>query len=1222
MESEQQQNNLQTQPQTEQPVTQPPIEKKLSKKKRNFGLLSQELLRLVGRGQASICEILRLKDYIPEAYSNPAEEKMYNDIIFDFSFFKTGNQDKFDDKLRSSQELLDKDEDFRLNNIEIIDRFFALFQAIYQYIIDWKTFNEQVNSGRFVQYTIDIILQNKEIKAVFCESIFIAGVMLLLVDRLIPGPIREKLIVSYYRYRGQSTIQNFEQIFELFKSTGYLPPKSFSNPKDETRPNKYPVEYFSRCEMPLEIVRKVIATLKDSDIYEQTLAFPDPEHRSHALSQQGSMLVTVLFFVPEILEKDHIKMREISDKNFNENWVISIYMGYTIDISEYWKEFKAANEALKLTLSSDSLVDLRKKYDLLLIEMDKNIKAFLNEGVMTEEYVLSGIEQLLVIMRKSNVVIKWFLLQRNITSKKYRDIFNANLNSGNIISLLLSLSQFEYLLKNMFQNLVGNKEILWNNDKTTCLQKLNELIQYYNGNSAFSQNKLENYSKYFEDTSKRIQDLNYNNPTSVGRKIGKIKDEIEEIVKLCNISGVAAARQNIHDINECLDHMLRIVNVKRNYLVYISKISDFSYAWICIQDYIQEMQNLLKINSKNVLLLRSTFLKLASILNFPLVRLFEIESEDIESVTNYYSGELVKFVKAILQIIPISIFSILDNVSNIFTSGFSEIPVKLQKTQIKDYAQTEKRYSLAKNVHRISLFTKGIYMMEKTLMGVIEVDPKTILEEGIRKELLKLLANTFEKMIDFGPNDKIDLSNKLDNLITIIKSIKRSFIYIQDYININGSKMWCEEMHRLINYYVELEANKFLTRKIKINSEKYELLKYNIPNFAPSKGSYTFLGRLVRFVIELIKPTHSTYYPANYTWYDNKNNELFGIKTINKIKQAIGVEGFQGFGKLLGYMNYQNILNITPFYNKLMTDNQSNRNLANMSKLFGSPFVVHLKQNNQFQQLNDSIEKFSKTTTGNFANEVNKIGQIEFLRKLQNYSLTENTQVDAYILSSQIKSMNEINLLILKNNINLKFADENNNDQQQNEQQNQENADNNNNNNENKNNNLNQNNDKVKEFYVTLCSFFEDFGYIDTLHTFYNNLTSLQYLPVLLAITTYNEITNYYSVDKKTLTIKKNKIDNFDLFYFTYGVYCILYQMGKNNIILFIALISSIFRNKLMNQYQIKDYKSLFESNFEIPKNEMIIQKFLQELASNAELDLNYFEINFNSYLMFRNIAK
>ena len=40
-------------------------------------------------------------------------------------------------------------------------------------------------------------------------------------------------------------------------------------------------------------------------------------------------------------------------------------------------------------------------------------------------------------------------------------------------------------------------------------------------------------------------------------------------------------------------------------------------------------------------------------------------------------------------------------------------------------------------------------MMEKTLMGVIEVDPKTILEEGIRKELLKLLANTFEKMIDF-----------------------------------------------------------------------------------------------------------------------------------------------------------------------------------------------------------------------------------------------------------------------------------------------------------------------------------------------------------------------------------------------------------------------------------------------------------------------------------------
>ena len=48
----------------------------------------QELLKLVSRGSAIIAEILRLKDFIPEFYLNPAEEKKYANIIFDFTYFK------------------------------------------------------------------------------------------------------------------------------------------------------------------------------------------------------------------------------------------------------------------------------------------------------------------------------------------------------------------------------------------------------------------------------------------------------------------------------------------------------------------------------------------------------------------------------------------------------------------------------------------------------------------------------------------------------------------------------------------------------------------------------------------------------------------------------------------------------------------------------------------------------------------------------------------------------------------------------------------------------------------------------------------------------------------------------------------------------------------------------------------------------------------------------
>ena len=120
-----------------------------------MGLVNQELLKLVARGSAIICEILRLKDFIPEPYSNPAEEKAYSDIIFDFSLFNMNKLDLFESKLRANQDLFDKDEDFRENYIELIERFYSLFDSIYQYVTDWKTFVGQVKTGKFVQHTID-----------------------------------------------------------------------------------------------------------------------------------------------------------------------------------------------------------------------------------------------------------------------------------------------------------------------------------------------------------------------------------------------------------------------------------------------------------------------------------------------------------------------------------------------------------------------------------------------------------------------------------------------------------------------------------------------------------------------------------------------------------------------------------------------------------------------------------------------------------------------------------------------------------------------------------------------------------------------------------------------------------------------------------------------------------------------------------------------------------
>lgn len=60
------------------------------------------------------------------------------------------------------------------------------------------------------------------------------------------------------------------------------------------------------------------------------------------------------------------------------------------------------------------------------------------------------------------------------------------------------------------------------------------------------------------------------------------------------------------------------------------------------------MQNRIKERPSTALYQKSVFLKLASIMNSPLARIMQAMSGDIDNVAQYYSSELVKFVKLVL----------------------------------------------------------------------------------------------------------------------------------------------------------------------------------------------------------------------------------------------------------------------------------------------------------------------------------------------------------------------------------------------------------------------------------------------------------------------------------------------------------------------------------------------------------------------------------------------
>ena len=143
-----------------------------------------------------------------------------------------------------------------------------------------------------------------------------------------------------------------------------------------------------------------------------------------------------------------------------------------------------------------------------------------------------------------------------------------------------------------------------------------------------------------------------------------------------------------------------------------------------------------------VIKLRAVFLKLSTALDLPLVRICLAGSSDLASVSQFYSSELVMYVRKVLQIIPEKMFQILEKVILKQTTVLLDIPTRLDKDKLKDFAQIDERAEVSMLTHSISVFTEGIMMMKSTLVGVMKIDPKQLVNFSVTP-LVYYLKNSY-----------------------------------------------------------------------------------------------------------------------------------------------------------------------------------------------------------------------------------------------------------------------------------------------------------------------------------------------------------------------------------------------------------------------------------------------------------------------------------------------
>ena len=130
---------------------------------------------------------------------------------------------------------------------------FKCFESIEKYAADLVQMFEDLESGKFIQQNFDSLLRQEEGKQLCAEALYLLGVQLLTVDERIPGPVRERLVVSYFRYSGATSgsghVSHVDTVCELLRSTGFS--------AGSKRPSGYPETFFSRVPVPKTFVNKV-----------------------------------------------------------------------------------------------------------------------------------------------------------------------------------------------------------------------------------------------------------------------------------------------------------------------------------------------------------------------------------------------------------------------------------------------------------------------------------------------------------------------------------------------------------------------------------------------------------------------------------------------------------------------------------------------------------------------------------------------------------------------------------------------------------------------------------------------------------------------------------------------------------------------------------------------------------------------------------------------------
>ncbi|XP_074579447.1 uncharacterized protein LOC141835939 isoform X2 [Curcuma longa] len=957
--------------------------------------LHPDLLQFCSRAQTLISELFLLSDRIPSEFL----DRRFDPVLFDLRYFESPGA--FESRIEGNAALESLEDQVRESCSEFLKRFFLLANGAVLYYLELLRYLNSMQEGLSMQCTLDSVLDDECSRQLLTESIQLFGCFLLLVEHRIGGLLREKLLVTHLRFSRCFDSPNIKHICSFCRMH-----RATSDMKYDVNPFSLrssviyienPEDILARFPFPKLVVDAIICALRNADLYNQIRHYPDPQHRSMALSLQGRCMYILLLYSPEFLH-DGFAMREIVDRFFKDHWVVPLFLHYVVDLFVSWDAFKEAKSSLSSCHSPTLVRDCCQNHCKKVRHLSSEIELILSSGVLTKDYVLDRFQNLFSLVRDCNVALCWLLLHRICFDRKLREIVSSvgiaeQVDEDCLLALLLRISQLEFQLKQLFVELLENKESFWHEKKHCVSRCIEELSGYLSGSWASScKIKNENLKDWFKKLSVEVYSLDHKQLGISGRIVYRIISTLKDILKLHQIKDSAQVKKPLLEMEKHLQDMIKAISLSNDSLLTFSVITDAIYAWGYVSRLGELLGRMIERDPSVMLILHMFFLKFKRWMDVPLSRIAQNQSADLQCTSNYYFSQ---FAAQICSTLDTGLLLGLFKEDEIHDGSFY-LTNRVDKEKLQEFMQMDRQLKSGRAANKICVISQGIMAISRNFLGLINMDLKDWLVEQIIQGLMMQIQNKLNSFFLSSSVSRGTLEINMRILSTYLQSQMQMMEILQDLLHINGRSIW-EDV--LANFFKE-SARIFLQEHSELIKQKRDV-EFSSALLNSISKSNTFFGNLLIQVLQLTDPSQSMFIEPMSGWFDAEGNELLGLLFFDALDSCIGQVGLCILDSLLCILVKNSLEHALSCLNSRL----DHRILEELRKMDGNlgpapslPLLGWTSYKSMIKMGNESMEPLVSC----FAT----IGQLQSLRCFVAFKLRSSSKIKVGSIYSAVEGLN------------------------------------------------------------------------------------------------------------------------------------------------------------------------------------------------------------------------